>query len=151
MPGIAGIDTRSLVRRIRDGGFQRAVLSTDPAQQNAEVLVERAHAAPGLDGVDWVSRVTTAEPYDWNEGLWVGIPGQLPRPPRPDPPLRIAAFDFGIKRNILRLLVESGFEVRVVPATTSADAVRAWNPDGVFLSNGPGDPAAVGGVRDTVR
>jgi carbamoyl-phosphate synthase small subunit len=151
VPGIAGLDTRALVRRIRDGGFQIGVLSTDPAQQDAAALVSRARSAPSLDGVDWVARVTTKEPYEWSEGQWPGVLGQLPRTARPQPLLRLVAYDFGIKRNILRLLVEAGFEVTVVPATTSAEAALRYAPDGIFLSNGPGDPAAVIGVREAVR
>lgn len=151
VPGIAGIDTRSLVRRIRDGGFQQGVVSTDPALQEADALVALARSAPSLDGVDWVARVTTDRAYEWDEGLWPGIAGQLPRAPRPTPLLRVAALDFGIKRNILRLLYERGFAVTVYPATTPAAVILASKPDGLFLSNGPGDPAAVEDVRDNVR
>ena len=151
VPGVAGIDTRALVRRIRDGGFQMGVLSTDPDLQDAEALVRAAREAPPLDGRDLVATVTTREPYRWSEGLWRGIEGQIPRPPRPEPPLRLVAYDFGVKRNILRLLVEHGFEVTVVPARTSAAEVLHHEPDAVFLSNGPGDPAAVQGVREPVR
>ncbi len=151
VPALAGIDTRALVRRIRDQGFQNAVLSTDPDQQEAEALVERARSAPGLDGWDLVASVTCQAPYTWVEGAWGGVPGQLPVAARPTPTLRVVAFDFGVKRNILRLLVDQGFEVTVVPARTSAHEVKKLAPDAVFLSNGPGDPAAVEGVRDTVR
>jgi carbamoyl-phosphate synthase small subunit len=98
-----------------------------------------------------VAGVTCAAPYTWSEGLWSGVEGQLPRAARPSPRLRLAAYDFGIKRNILRLLVEHGFDVHVVPARTTAEEVRALGPHAVFLSNGPGDPAAVEGVRENVR
>ena len=151
VPGIAGLDTRALVRRIRDGGAQVAVLSTDPAQQDEAGLVRRAQQAPALDGRDLVAEVTCREPYIWKEGRWPGIEGQPPRPERPSPPLRLVAYDFGVKRNILRLLVEQGFEVTVVPATTPAAVTLELDPDAIFLSNGPGDPAAVEGVRDAVR
>jgi len=151
VPAIAGLDTRALVRRIRDRGFQTGVLSTDPEQQSAEALVERARKAPTLDGVDLVAGVTCAKPYAWNEGSWKGVAGELPRAPRPHPPLRVVAYDYGVKRNILRLLVDHGFEVTVVPAKTTAAEVQALKPDAVFLSNGPGDPAAVQGVREPVR
>ena len=151
VPAIAGIDTRALVRRIRDHGFQQGVLSTDPEVQDEDDLVRRAVQAPGLDGRDLVAEVTTAASYEWSEGSWEGVGGQLPRPERPGPRLRVVAFDFGVKRNILRLLVEQGFDVTVVPARTSADEVRALGPDAVFLSNGPGDPCAVEGVREHVR
>jgi len=151
VPGIAGIDTRALVRRIVARGFQNGVVSTDPAQQDADRLVAAAKAAPSLDGRDLVAGVTCREPYRWTEGLWNGIAGQIPRAPRPSPPLKVVAYDFGVKRNILRLLVEQGFEVTVVPARTSAAEALALGPDAIFLSNGPGDPAAVEGVRPVVR
>lgn len=151
VPAVDAIDTRALVRRIRDHGFQNGVLSTDPTQQDPGELVERARSAPPLDGRDLVAEVTCEQPYEWGEGGWSGVDGQLPRRQRPDQPLRLVAYDFGVKRNILRLLVDHGFAVTVVPARTSAEAVRAMAPDGVFLSNGPGDPAAVEGVRDHVR
>jgi carbamoyl-phosphate synthase small subunit len=151
VPGIAGIDTRALVRRIRDGGFQNGVLSTDPAQQDEGVLVARARAAPGLDGRDLAAEVTCRAPYRWSEGTWSGVDGQMPRAARPSPLLRVVAYDFGVKRNILRRLVDFGFDVTVVPARTPADEALALRPDAIFLSNGPGDPAAVQGIRETVR
>ncbi len=151
VPAIAGIDTRALVRRIRDHGFQTGVLSTDPGLQDREALVERARRAPVLDGVDLVAGVTCAAPYAWREGGWQGVAGQPPVAKPAGPKLRVVAYDFGVKRNILRLLVDHGFEVTVVPARTSAEQVRALTPDAVFLSNGPGDPAAVEGVREPVR
>ncbi len=151
VPGIAGIDTRALVRRIRDGGAQSGVLSTDPASQDADALVARARKAPGLDGRDLVAEVTCKAAYDWSEGHWPGISGELPRRERPNPRLRLVAYDFGIKRNILRMLVEEGFDITVVPAATTAEDALALEPDAIFLSNGPGDPAAVEGVRENVR
>lgn len=151
VPAVSGLDTRALVRRIRDGGFQQGVLSTDPAQQDEAGLVERARSAPDLDGRDMVAEVTCAEPYVWTEGTWQGVSGQLPRMDRPASLHKVVAFDFGVKRNILRLLVDHGFEVTVVPATTNAEAVRRLDPHAVFLSNGPGDPEGVRDVRDTVR
>jgi len=151
IPGIAGIDTRALVRRVRDQGFQRGVVSTDPAQQDAAALVERARRAPELDGRDLVAEVTCREPYPWSEGLWAGVAGQVPPPERPGPPRRLVVYDFGVKRNILRHLVAQGFEVTVVPARTPAREALAREPDAVFLSNGPGDPRAVEGVPEIVR
>jgi carbamoyl-phosphate synthase small subunit len=151
VPAIAGLDTRALVRRIRDHGFQTGVLSTDPAQQDAEPLVERARRAPTLDGVDLVAGVSCAKPYPWKEGGWKGVDGQPPAAKPPSQRLRVVAYDFGVKRNILRLLVDNGFDVTVVPAKTTAEEVRKLAPDAVFLSNGPGDPAAVEGVREPVR
>jgi carbamoyl-phosphate synthase small subunit len=151
VPGISGIDTRALVRRIRDQGAQVGVLSTDPAQQDEAELLALARRSPGLDGRDLVAEVTCDLPYSWSEGRWPGIEGQLPRASRPSPTYKVVAYDFGVKRNILRLLVDHGFEVTVVPATTPAAEALALEPDAIFLSNGPGDPAAVEGVRETVR
>ena len=151
VPGISGIDTRALVRRIRDHGAQVGVLSTDPEQQDEAALLALAQSAPGLDGRDLVAEVTCREKYTWSEGRWKGIEGQLPRAPRPTPSIKVVAFDFGVKTNILRLLVDHGFDVTVVPATTSAADALALNPDAIFLSNGPGDPAAVQGVQANVR
>jgi carbamoyl-phosphate synthase small subunit len=151
VPGIEGLDTRAVVRRIREGGAQVGVLSADPEQQDAAKLVERARSDPGLDGRDLVADVTCERPYRWTEGAWRGVPGQLPRKARPTPPFRLVAYDFGIKRNIARQLVENGFEVTVVPARTPAEEALAMNPDAIFLSNGPGDPAGVVGVRENVR
>jgi carbamoyl-phosphate synthase small subunit len=151
VPAISGLDTRALVRRIRDHGFQNGVLSTDPAEQDEAALAARARAVAPLDGRDLVDEVTCKAAYRWTEGLWAGVEGQVPRAPRPSPSFRLVAYDFGIKSNILRLLVEHGFEVTVVPARTTAAEVRALEPHAVFLSNGPGDPAAVQGVREPVR
>lgn len=151
IPGISGLDTRALVRRIRDGGAQVGVLSTDPDVQDEADLVARARQAPGLDGHDWVAKVTCDAAYAFDDGVWPGIEGQLPRRERPDRRLRLVAYDFGVKRNILRLLVEQGFDVTVVPATTPAADALALEPDGIFLSNGPGDPSAVEGVQPIVR
>ncbi len=152
VPGIAGIDTRALVRRIRDGGFQMGVLCSDPDQQDEAALVDRARSAPGLDGRDLASEVSCDAPYTWEQGRWEGIDGQCPRPERPSPTFRLVAYDFGIKRNILRRLVENGFDVTVVPARTPAEDALALEPDAVFLSNGPGDPAGVdAGIFEAVR
>lgn len=151
VPGISGIDTRALVRRIREGGAQVGVLSTDPDLQDGDELVSRAQNAPGLENHDWVARVTCDAAYEVSDGAWPGIQGQLPRPGRPKNKLKIVAYDFGVKRNILRLLVEQGFDVTVVPATMPAAETLALEPDGIFLSNGPGDPAAVEGVQSIVR
>ena len=150
VPALSAIDTRALVRRIRTQGFQNACISTDPELQDDSELIDRARTAPDLGEVDLVSQVTCEQPYDWTEGDWGGVEGELPRPSRPQPALRVVAYDFGVKRNILRLLVDHGFDVTVVPATTTAEQVRALAPDAVFLSNGPGDPAAVAGVREPV-
>jgi len=151
VPAIAGLDTRSLVKRIREGGAQVAVLSADPARQEADALVAQARASRGLDDQDLVAGVTCSAPYSWSEGRWPGVSGQLPRPERPGRRFKVVAYDFGVKRNILRLLVEQGFDVTVVPATTPAADALALDPDAIFLSNGPGDPSAVRGVKENVR
>jgi len=150
VPGISGIDTRALVRRIRDGGAQVGLLSTDPEADEVELLA-RARQEPGLDGRDLVAEVTCDEKYTWDEGRWSGIAGQLPRPTQSGEPIHVVAYDFGVKRNILRLLVEQGFRVTVVPATTPAQEALALAPDAIFLSNGPGDPGGVVGVQEIVR
>ncbi len=136
--GIAGIDSRAITRRLRIGGAQRAVITRrvdDPAG-----AVERARRHPSLEGRDLVKEVTSAAPYTWDEGLW-----RLPGTPAQEPPIRhrVVAYDFGIKRGILRRLRHAGCAVSVVPAATPAKDVLSTKPDGVFLSNGPGDPAAV--------
>jgi carbamoyl-phosphate synthase small subunit len=150
VPGISGIDTRALVRRIRDGGAQVGLLSTDRDVDERELLA-RVKQEPGLDGRDLVADVTCSEPYPWTEGLWQGVSGQVPRATRPNSTYRVVAYDFGVKRNILRQLVAHGFDVTVVPARTPWQEAMAYEPDAIFLSNGPGDPAAVEGVRDNVR
>jgi carbamoyl-phosphate synthase small subunit len=151
IPGIEGIDTRALVRHLRDHGAQEAVLSS--TDLDPERLVRRARDTPSLVGRDLVREVTCREAYDWTEGPW--RPGGAwtlaeTTAERGKPPLRVVAYDFGIKQNILRKLVEVGCAVRVVPAGTPARDALALAPDGVFLSNGPGDPDAVAGARETV-
>ena len=135
-PGISGIDTRMLTRILRERGAQCGCLSTEP-DMTAERAVEQARACPGLAGVDLARQVTTARPYPWTQGPWRSGHGYTPAPA---PRFRVVAYDFGVKRNILRLLCAHGCEVMVVPATTPAAEVLEHCPDGVFLSNGPGDP-----------
>jgi carbamoyl-phosphate synthase small subunit len=150
MPAIEGIDTRALVRHIRTTGAQEAVLSS--INLNPDELVAKAKASPGLVGRDLVKEVSCAEAYDWDVADWDLATGYR-RPPSGelhDAPL-IVALDYGIKRNILRRLVASGFRVKVMPANSTAAQVLALNPDGVFLSNGPADPAAVLYAHETVR
>jgi carbamoyl-phosphate synthase small subunit len=147
IPGIEGIDTRALVRLLREKGNLNAVLSTRDLDRTH--LVRRAREAPSMEGQDLVGKVTCAAPYDWNEGHWT-LTGGYATPDRPGDKL-VVAYDFGIKRNILRNLVANGCRVRVVPATTPAAEVLALNPDGIFLSNGPGDPAAVPYAAAAVR
>ncbi len=140
--GIEGIDTRALVRHIRTHGAQEAVLSS--IDLDPDSLVRKAKASPGLVGRDLVREVTSAEPYDWHLGEWHLGSGYRPmsREEMRDAP-RIVALDYGIKLNILRRLVSTGFRVRVLPAGSTAADILAANPDGIFLSNGPGDPAAL--------
>lgn len=149
--GISNLDTRALVRRIRDLGFQMGVISTDPTQQDAAQLVKLAKEAPSLDGRDLAATVTCAKPYVWSEGRWPGIDGQLPRASAATQRLKVVAYDYGVKRNILRLLHDHGFDVTVVPAHTPAKDALALKPDAIFLSNGPGDPAAVKDAPAIVR
>ena len=159
--GIEGIDTRALVRHLRDHGAQQAIIST--VSDNADQLIAKAKASPGLVGVDLVREVSCAEPYGWDEGRWQLNAGYRRRQPaalagprttedRVDAPMfSVVAYDFGIKYNILRNLVEARCRVRVVPASTPAEDVLALNPDGIFLSNGPGDPDAVPYAKENVR
>jgi carbamoyl-phosphate synthase small subunit len=152
IPGIEGIDTRALVRHLRDHGTQQAVVST--VDQDAARLVARAKAVPSMVGQDLASVVTCPAPYDWTEGLWTLGGGRASAEEvaagRGRRPLRVVAYDYGIKWNILRNLVGVGCAVRVVPAHTPAAEVLALSPDGVFLSNGPGDPDAVRGAPENV-
>jgi carbamoyl-phosphate synthase small subunit len=135
VPGLTGIDTRSLVRRIRQHGAINGVLVH--GEHDRDALVARARALPSMLGQNLVDEVTTAEPYTWSEGSdWAAARAGGARLP-------VVAYDFGIKRNILRQLVDHGFDVTVVPASTPAAEVLAREPAGVFLSNGPGDPAPV--------
>jgi carbamoyl-phosphate synthase small subunit len=143
--GIKDIDTRALVRHLRDNGAQPGcILSPAPADAEARRI---ALDIPSLVGVDLVRDVTTNDPYEWKEGLKALHESEAPpRFDKPERPFRVVAYDFGVKNNILRHLVARGCEVVVVSAYTSADDVMAYEPDGVFLSNGPGDPDAVSGV-----
>jgi carbamoyl-phosphate synthase small subunit len=159
--GIQGIDTRSLVRHLRDHGSQEGIIST--LISNLDELVAKAKASTGLIGKDLVREVTCGEAYDWNEGMWELGAGYKHRDPAKtgskrkgkgtfsSPAFFVVAYDFGIKYNILRNLTESGCRVKVVPAATPAEDVLALNPDGIFLSNGPGDPDAVPYAKENVQ
>ena len=158
--GIYGIDTRALVRHLRDHGAQDGIISTGTA--GAEELAAKAKASPGLVGQDLVKNVTCQEPYDWNEGMWQPVGGYKRRDGSSAakrsrkgsfsaPKYFVVAYDYGIKYNILRNLAESGCQVRVVPASMPASDVLALRPDGIFLSNGPGDPDAVPYAKENVR
>jgi carbamoyl-phosphate synthase small subunit len=139
--GIEGIDTRALTRRIREKGAQQAVLSS--IDQDPKELVYKARNSLGLVGRDLVKEVTCQEPYEWDEGEWKILNGKTSISPRLEKKYFVVAYDFGIKRNILRKLSDTGCRLLVVPASTSAEKVLALKPDGVFLSNGPGDPEGV--------
>ena len=136
---IDGVDTRALTKRVREHGCLRCVVSTVDGE--ADSLVAKAKAAPSTDGRDLASVVSTKEAYDWTDDYDASYPTELA--PHRGERLRLVAYDFGVKRNILRSLVHSGFDVTVVPAWTPADDVLGMDPHGVFLSNGPGDPSAV--------
>jgi carbamoyl-phosphate synthase small subunit len=137
MVAIAGIDTRRLTRILRDKGAQAGCIMTGQ-QVDESAAVKAARKFPGLKGMDLAKVVSTKRSYQWNEGsLW---PETARAPIRANQRLHVVAYDFGIKRNILRVLADGGCRMTVVPAQTSADEVMALEPDGVFLSNGPGDP-----------
>lgn len=142
---IGGVDTRRLTRLIRDRGAQNGCIGTEPP----DVLVERARSAPSMEGLDLAGRVTPKARYDFTEdcGGWSALEQSVPGADRP----RVVAMDFGAKRNIFRCLVQSGFRVTAVPASTSAADILALSPDGIFLSSGPGDPAAVTYAIATIR
>jgi carbamoyl-phosphate synthase small subunit len=140
--GIGGIDTRRLTRAIRQQGAPHAALAHDPdGRIDIEALVAAARAWRGLVGLDLARDVTCAQSYRWDEMRWAWPQGYVGRQ---GPGLRVVAVDYGAKRNILRSLASVGCEVTVLPATATAEDVLALNPEGVFLSNGPGDPAATG-------
>ncbi|CCQ72451.1 glutamine-hydrolyzing carbamoyl-phosphate synthase small subunit [Magnetospira sp. QH-2] len=139
---ITGVDTRRLTRRIRDGGAPIGAIIHDPSQKiDTHALQTMAASWPGLEGMDLAKEVTCAQTYSWDEATWVLGEGYGLQQ---DPKYHVVAMDFGAKRNILRCLAAAGCRVTVVPASTSADDILAHEPDGVFLSNGPGDPAATG-------
>ena len=144
--GIAGIDTRELTKRLREVGSQMGIIST--RDLDPESLVERAKKLPPIEGRDLVKEVTCKEPYMWNQGDWeLGSGYRTVKEAK----YSIVVYDFGVKYNILRMLVEAGFRVTVVPASTPAEDVLAMKPDGVFLSNGPGDPAPVSYAIENIR
>ncbi len=145
--GVSGIDTRALVRHIRDKGAQTGILST--VDLDADSLVAKAKAAPSIVGQDLVREVTCTESYDWTESVWDLADGYQPR--QGPAQFKVVAYDFGIKRNILRNLVAKGCEVTVVSADTPAEEVLALQPDGVFLSNGPGDPEPITYAQENIR
>ena len=153
IPGLQGIDTRALTRHLRTRGAMKACLTTEKI--SGDEAVDRAAKGEGVIGMDYVREVSTPEVYRWDpedelsQPWLIGNGGNKPKLP----PIRfqIVAYDYGIKRNILRLLRQKGFAVTVLPATAPAEKALALNPDGVFLSNGPGDPAALPYAHKTVH
>ncbi len=140
--GLAGIDTRALTAMIREQGMPNAVIAFAPdGKFDLDALKKEAREWPGLVGMDLVPMVTTGQRYSWDETPWEWGKGYGRNE---NAPYNVVAIDYGVKRNILRLLAANGCKVTVVPATTSADDILALKPDGVFLSNGPGDPAETG-------
>ncbi|HUU35381.1 MAG TPA: glutamine-hydrolyzing carbamoyl-phosphate synthase small subunit, partial [Vicinamibacterales bacterium] len=149
---IADIDTRALTRKLRSSGVMRGVIAT--GVHDPQALVGKARAVPNMEGADLVKDVTCAEPYDFTLSLAdaVAAASFALAPDRPrSRPFKVAAYDYGMKVNILRRLVAHGCQVRVFPAHTPAADVLAWGPDGIFLSNGPGDPAAVDYAIENVK
>jgi carbamoyl-phosphate synthase small subunit len=149
--GIRGVDTRALVRHLREGGAINGAISTDGTAPVA--LLEQVRSAPSMQGLNLAAQVSTTIPYTWDTPCAAGFDARLQ--PRPDRPYRVVAIDFGIKRAILDRLVAHGCQVTVLPADATLEQVLALQPEGVFLSNGPGDPAAVSGgialARDLLR
>ncbi len=141
--GLAGIDTRRLTKRIREQGMPHAVIAHAPdGRFDLDALVAQARAWSGLVGLDLAREATTLQSFTFDEGLWSWPDGYAK--PRPEPRFEVAVLDYGIKRNILRALTSIGARATVLPASTTAEEVLARNPDGVLLSNGPGDPSATG-------
>ena len=152
---IADIDTRRLTRILREKGAQSGCLLAGE-QIDEQAALDAARAFPGLKGMDLAREVTTHRPYEWAQGSWTleaGLPG-APHPIEENLPYHVVAYDYGVKRNILRMLVDRGCRLTVVPAQTPAAEVMKLNPDGVFLSNGPGDPEpcdyAIEAIREIV-
>jgi carbamoyl-phosphate synthase small subunit len=152
--GMEGIDTRALTKHIRTVGAMRGILSTEDLDPDS--LVEKARSSPSIVGSDWVKAVTCSEAYEWGQkegtgtGLWEWGKGQV-ADPFIEKKFRVVAMDFGMKHNIVRHLASRGCQVLVVPAQTSPEEILKMNPQGIFLSNGPGDPAALPYAVETVR
>jgi carbamoyl-phosphate synthase small subunit len=146
--GIEGLDTRALTRHLREYGSQQGVITH---VDEPKCAVEKARRAPGMIGRDLASEVTCCTSYDWSEGSGEWMPSPETGVIRSTRRWRVVAYDFGVKQNILRRLIDVGCEVRVVPASTTVAQVEALKPDGIFLSNGPGDPEAVAYAVDAMR
>ena len=145
--GIQGLDTRALVKHIRDHGAQTGIIST--TDLDPQSLIQKAKQAPSIVGQDLVKTVSCEAPYHWSESVWDLSSGYQEAPEKTR--FKVVAYDFGIKRNILRNLVSHGCDVTVVPASTPASEILAMNPDGVFLSNGPGDPEPIVYAQEAIR
>ncbi|HLZ79129.1 MAG TPA: glutamine-hydrolyzing carbamoyl-phosphate synthase small subunit, partial [Sphingomonas sp.] len=142
--GLSGIDTRALTRSIRVNGAPNGVIAHNPdGKFDIPALIAEAKAWPGLEGMDLAKDVSALQSYTWEDGLWTLAEGYATHAANPEGP-HVVAIDYGLKRNILRNLVAAGARVTVVPAAASFEDVMRHEPDGVFLSNGPGDPAATG-------
>jgi carbamoyl-phosphate synthase small subunit len=148
IPVASELDTRAIVRHLRSCGVMRGVLSS--TESNPDTLIGRARAIPTMTGLDLASRVSTPERYQWKQGVEACSPSDLVGQAQ-EPRFHVVAYDYGIKRNILRRLVHTGCQVTVVPSLTSAEDVLALNPDGIFLSNGPGDPEPLVTQVDNIR
>ncbi len=154
IPGVQGIDTRALTRHLRERGAMKACLTTE--EMSAKEATRRAVEGDGVIGMDYVREVSTAKPYQWDPDDRLSQPWSIAnggdgKPKLPPIRFRIVAYDYGLKENILRLLRQHGFGVTVVPAATKAEEALASNPDGIFLSNGPGDPAALPYAHEAVH
>ena len=157
IPGVQGIDTRALTRHLRERGAMKACLSSEALSEKEAVA--QAIAGQGVVGMDYVREVSTPAAYEWDaeaklSGTWSvarGNADEVSRQALPPVRHRVVAYDYGIKENILRRLRQNGFAVTVVPASTTADEVLALNPDGVFLSNGPGDPSVLHYAHEALR
>lgn len=146
--GIQGIDTRALTRHLRDKGAQNGIISTVDFDHAS--LIAKAKAVPSMTGLDLASGVSCDKPYHWTEGVW-DLAAGYPQVDRSTLKYKVVAYDFGIKYNILRCLLDVGCDVTVVPANFPADEALAMNPDGIFLSNGPGDPEPLLKVQEEIR
>lgn len=149
IPAIGGIDTRSLTRHLRTQGAMRACICTDGSDE--ATAIARAKGAPKLEELDLVGEVSTKSVYEWDPEGKESFPFGAERPEHPSKEPLVVLYDFGVKRNILRLLRAHGVRVMVVPSDTPAEKALEFNPDGIFLSNGPGDPAVLTAAHETAR
>ena len=149
IPAIGGIDTRSLTRHLRTQGAMRACICTDGSDE--ATAISRAKGAPQLEEIDLVGEVSTTSVYEWDPEGKESFPFGAERPEHPTKEPLVVLYDFGVKRNILRLLRAHGVRVMVVPSDTPAEKALEFNPDGIFLSNGPGDPAVLTAAHETAR